>query len=73
MDYTSIILFTILLLLVAVIITITICKIVFARKAGVIMRRMCFCSEYEREMFQKALSQNSNSFGTDIFELFDVQ
>lgn len=71
MDYTSIILFTILLLLISVVITITICKIVFARKAGVIMRRMCVCSSDEREMFGKVLAHNSNGFGTDIFHLFD--
>lgn len=72
MDYT-IGLFVILILCMAIVITVAICKHVFAKKAGVIMKRMCFCSEYEREMFKKALSQNSNSFGTNIFELFDVQ
>lgn len=63
----------VLFIIACILTTIALCKYFYAKKAGVIMRRMCFCSEYEREMFKQALSQNSNSFGTNIFELFDVQ
>ena len=56
---------------IAVIVTLGVAKSLYAKKAGVIMKRMCTCSQDEREMFWKVLSKDSNGFGTDIFHLFD--
>ena len=71
MNYTALLVAIILGLIFAVLITLYISKKVYAKRAGVIMKRMCTCSQDEREMFGKVLTYDSNGFGTDIFHLFD--
>ena len=71
MDIGSMFIVGILVVITAVLLTLWFCKHLYAKKAGIIMKRMCNCSEDERKEFNKVLSVNSNGFGTDIFHLFD--
>lgn len=72
MEWTPVVVAIVLLLMATIIITIGVCKHVYAKRAGTIMKRMCLCSKEEREMFSKVLESDSNGFGTDIFHLFDA-
>lgn len=71
MDYVSLLIAIILSATTVALVTLCISKKIYAKKAGVIMKRMCTCSQDERDSFGKLLAQDSNSFGTDIFHLFD--